>query len=325
MIMRARVSCDAGFGKCRVAARGAAAHGWAMHVTAQNPRLAIALMISATAFIAGTSLLAKMIGTGQLGAPFHPLIITFGRFAFATLALWSAAAVLRPRFGAIHWRLHVMRTTCGWAGVTLMFAAVAYIPLSDATAISFLNPVFAMIFAVFLLRETVGPWRWAAAALSLCGAVILLRPGAGVLELGALIALGSALVLGFEVILIKRLSAREAPLQLLIVNNGIGLMIASVAAAAVWSTPNAAQWAALAGIGVLMAGAQACYLNAMARAEASFVVPFSYATLIFAALYDLVIFGVVPAPISLIGAAVIIAGAALLAWREARLRGKGRA
>lgn len=316
----ARLGREAAKHKAALAARRIEAQRRAMHVTAQNPRLAIALMICATAFIAGTSLLAKMIGTGQLGTPFHPLIITFGRFVFATLALWSVAAMLRPRFGRIHWRLHLTRTTCGWLGVTLMFAAVAYIPLSDAIAISFLNPVFAMIFAVILLRERVGPWRWGAAAISLIGAAILLRPGAGVLELGALIALGSAIILGLEVSFIKRLAAREAPLQLLLVNNGIGLVIASVAAALVWTMPNAQQWAALAGIGVLMAAAQACYLNAVARADASFIVPFSYATLLFAALYDAVIFGVIPGAVSLTGAGVIIAGAALLAWREARAR-----
>jgi drug/metabolite transporter (DMT)-like permease len=54
----------------------------------------------------------------------------------------------------------------------------------------------------------------------------------------------------------------------------------------------------------------------MARADASFVTPFSYLTLVFAALYDAALFGVLPAPLSGLGAATIIAGAALLAWRE---------
>ncbi|MEM9580954.1 MAG: DMT family transporter [Pseudomonadota bacterium] len=288
--------------------------------TEQNHKLAIPLMIVATALIAATSLIAKMIGKGVLGEPFHPLVITFGRFAFATIALWSVAAFLRPTFRSIHWRLHLGRTTSGWIGVTLMFTAVAYIPLADATAISFLNPVFAMVFAILLLGERVGRWRWAAAAISLCGAMILLRPGMGVLEMGALIALGSAMVLGFEVVLIKKLAGREAPFQVLLVNNGIGLVIASLAAALVWTTPTWQQWLALAAIGCLMAAAQACYLNAVARADASFVVPFSYTALLFAALYDSLVFGVVPDALSWTGACVIVAGAALLAWREARAR-----
>ena len=67
-----------------------------------------------------------------------------------------------------------------------------------------------------------------------------------------------------------------------------------------------------------MACAQACFVNGMARAEASFVAPFSYATLIFATLYDFIGFGVIPDWITLIGAAVILSGAAILAWREGR-------
>jgi drug/metabolite transporter (DMT)-like permease len=46
------------------------------------------------------------------------------------------------------------------------------------------------------------------------------------------------------------------------------------------------------------------------------VTPFSYLTLVFAALYDAALFGVLPAPLSGLGAATIIAGAGLLAWRE---------
>lgn len=284
-----------------------------------NPRLAMALMICATAFIAATTLLAKAIGTGALGAPLHPIQITHARFLFAALTLGSAALLMRPHFGPVHLKLHVLRTTCGALGVTLMFASVAFIPLSDATAISFLNPVFAMIFAIFLLGEKVGPVRWSAAGIAMIGALILLRPGSGAIAPGALLALGAALMLGLEVIFIKRLSRSERPFQILLVNNAIGLIISTLAVLTLWELPSLHQWIALAGIGVFMALAQTCFLNSVARADASFVVPFSYATLLFAAAYDAMIFNVIPGATSFLGAGIIIAGAALLAWREARI------
>ena len=284
-----------------------------------NPRLAMVLMICATAFIAATTLLAKAIGTGALGDPLHPIQITHARFLFAALTLGSAALLMRPGFGKVHLKLHILRTTCGAAGVTLMFASVAFIPLSDATAISFLNPVFAMVFAIFLLGEKVGPVRWCAAGIALLGALVLLRPGSGAIAPGALLALGAALMLGLEVIFIKRLTGREKPFQILLVNNAIGLGIATLAVLSVWEPPTPSQWGALAGIGVCMALAQTCFLNSIARADASFVVPFSYGTLLFTALYDAAIFNVIPGATSLLGAGIIIAGAALLAWREARL------
>ncbi len=291
-----------------------------MTLRATNPPVAVAFMLTATAFIAATMLLAKSLGTDTLGPPLHPLQVSHGRFLFAFLAIGTAAAVFRPRIANPHLGLHVGRTLFGWGGVTLMFAAVAFIPLSDATAISFLNPVFGMLLAIPLLGEKVGPWRWLAALTALIGAMILLRPGPGTFQLAGLLALGAAIIMGMELIFIKKLANREPPFQILLVNNTIGLCIATLAVLPVWTMPTSAQWSALASLGILMAAAQACFVNAMARADASFITPFSYVTLIFATFYDLLIFDVWPDWISITGAAIILGGASLLAWRERHLR-----
>lgn len=289
----------------------------------QNNGIAALFITGAGAFIAGSTLFAKSLGTDAFGPALHPLQISHGRFLFAFIALGLAATALRPQFTQIHWRLHLARTSCGWLGVTLMFAAVAFIPLADATAISFLNPVFAMMLAIPLLGERVGPVRWFAAAMALMGALVLLRPTPDSFQPAALLALGAAMVMGVELIFIKKLSGREGPFQILLVNNLIGLGIATAAVLAVWQTPTPTQWALLAAVGVSMAMAQTCFVNGMARADASFVAPFSYATLLFAALYDLLFYDVLPDAISILGAAIIIIGAVTLAIREARLRRPG--
>jgi drug/metabolite transporter (DMT)-like permease len=286
----------------------------------QNNALAAGLIAVATAFIAATTLMAKALGSDALGPPLHPLQISHGRFLFAFLGLSLAVAVLRPSFDRPHWGLHVTRTVFGWGGVTLMFASVAYIPLADATAITFLNPVFAMMLAIPLLGEKVGPVRWFAAAMALFGALILLRPTPDSFQPAALLALMAAMVMGMEVIFIKKLSRVEGPFQILFFNNLIGLVIATIAVIAFWIEPTSAQWAVLAALGLSMALAQTCFVNAMARADASFVAPFSYGTLIFAALYDVIFYTVIPDAVTLLGAAIIIAGAILLALREARAK-----
>lgn len=291
-----------------------------MAKSVQNPALAVVFILCATAFIAATMLLAKFLGTGVLGEALHPLQISHGRFVFAFIALSIAAAVMRPRFDRPNLRLHFGRSFFGWAGVTLMFASVAFIPLPDATAISFLNPVFGMMLAIPFLGETVGRVRWSTAAIALAGAMILLRPSAESLQIGALLALGAAMLMGAELIFIKKLADREAPFQILLLNNAIGLGISTLAVLPVWSMPTGPQWAALAALGVLMACAQTLFINAMARADASFVTPFSYVTLIFAAFYDLVFFSQRPDAVSVLGACVILAGAMLLAWRQARIK-----
>ena len=286
--------------------------------TPEHRPTAIAFMALASSLIAGTTLLAKALGTDTLGPALHPLQITHGRFVFAWIAIATAVAVLRPKINATNLKMHVLRTSFGATGITLMFAAVAFIPVSDATAISFLNPVFAMVLAIAFLGERVGPIRWAAAAAALVGALILLRPGASTFQPAALLALGAAIAMGIEITVIKLLTGREGPLTILFINNSIGITVSTLAVLAVWAAPTPGQWAALAGIGFMMAAAQACFIQSMRRAESSFIVPFSYATLVFAAAYDMAAFGTVPDATSLVGAGVIIAGAAVLAWREGR-------
>ena len=285
---------------------------------AHNPPLAATLIAIACAFIAYTTLAAKILASDQFGPPMNPFQIVFGRYLFAFLVFTAAAILLRPELERPHLPLHLMRTLSGWAGVVLMFASVAYIPLADATAISFLNPVFGMIFAIPLLGEKVGKWRWSAAGIAFVGALILLRPTPDSFQPASLLALGAALVLGFELNIMKMLTRRENPFSILLFNNAIGVIIASIAVVWVWNSPTGVQWMLMASIGCAMAVAQTCFVNAMARADASFVAPFSYGTLIFAAIYDLLFFDAVPDRITILGASVIIAGALLLAWREGR-------
>lgn len=283
----------------------------------QTPAMAALLIIAATAFIASATLIAKMLGTDALGPGLHPLQISQGRFVFAFAALGGIAIALRPKISSPSWGLHLGRTLFGWMGITLMFASVAVIPLADATAISFLNPVFAMMLAIPLLGEKVGRVRWGAAIIAMVGAMILLRPAPTSFQPAALLALGAACVMGMELIFIKKLTGREHVFQILLINNLIGVGLSTLAVLPVWIMPTTAQWGALVLLGLAMAAAQTLFVNGMARADASFVAPFSYATLVFAALYDYFWFTAMPDAITILGAAIILGGAAMLAWREA--------
>jgi len=122
--------------------------------TPPKPLRGAAFMVLATIMIATSTLFAKIAGTSE--PALHPLQVSHARFLFAAVGVALALAVLRPRFARINIRLHLLRTALGWLGVSMMFAAVALIPLPDATAISFLNPIFAMLLAIFVLGEKVG-------------------------------------------------------------------------------------------------------------------------------------------------------------------------
>lgn len=281
-----------------------------------NPLRSALMMLAACALIAATTIIAKVLGTGLGEEPLHPLQVSAGRFIFALLGLMVATAILRPRFQKPAIKLHIGRSFFGWAGISLMFAAVVQIPVSDATAISFLNPVFGMLLAIPLLKEHIGPIRWVAAVIAFIGALILLRPGTSTFDPAALIALLAAICMGIEVVLIKKLTGREAPLQILMINNGIGAIIACTAASFFWISPNPMQWLALASVGFIMLAAQVLFIQSMRSGDASFALPFSYSTLIFATVYDFWIFDVTPGWISILGAVIILSGALLLGWRE---------
>ena len=276
------------------------------------------MMIICCALIAASTFGAKVLGRGEVGAPMHAFQTTFGRYFFALCVLTTAAFFLPVGRPKVSLPLYAARTFCGWAGVSGLFAAAALIQLADATAISFLSPVFAMLLAVMFLGETVGRFRWGAALVALAGGMILLRPGDGALEPGAAIAFGAAVILAIEITLIKRITRVEPVLRFLLITNIMGALMASAAALPVWRPPSLDEWAIMAFVGFSMVSAQILFTASMRIADASFIAPFFYATLIFAALYDAIWFGVIPGSVSITGAALILCGAMVLAWREAR-------
>lgn len=302
-----------------------------------NILFAVALMLGCTLLVAATTLFAKALGNGALGEMVPALMVSQARFVFGfltvALVLLARRAAGRPAWvepagGARRpqWLLHLLRTALGWLGGFLMFSAAVSLPLADANALSFVSPVATMLFAVLLLGEKVGPWRWLAAAIALFGALVLLRPGAGIIQPAALFALGAAATMGLESIVIKRLATTEPPGRTMLINNAMGALIGCGMAAPVFFWPQAGLvWLLLVAMGSVMVSAQVLYLMANQRADASFVAPFWYLTLVWAAGYDIAVFGLWPDAVSVIGAAIIAAGGLLMTWREMRARRLHRA
>ena len=139
---------------------------------------AVRLMTGASALVAATSLIAKTLGLDGLEqAGLHPLQVSAGRFVFAftavSLVLLCVLRV-RPSFSGANWRWHASRSLCGWLGVTALFAAVANMPMAEATSISFLSPLVTMALATLILRERLSLQKLIAAGLALAGAALIL-------------------------------------------------------------------------------------------------------------------------------------------------------
>ncbi|EBA04477.1 hypothetical protein RB2150_08238 [Rhodobacterales bacterium HTCC2150] len=285
----------------------------------QNLPRALQFMVAASALVAVTTLLAKYLGTPTGGdLVIHPFQQSAGRYVFAFFAILCVvvAASFTPKtrlkLTPIHWRLHILRSTLGGLGVTCIFAVASRMPLADATAISFLNPIVTMALAAIMLGESVGIKKWVAAGLALTGAMIILRPGTSAFQMAGLLALAAAFLTGFEAIIVKKLSRVEGTLQILLVNNAIASIGVLFIAMWFWVAPSAAQWGALIALGFVMVTAQAFFLSSMRRADASFVMPVFYSVLVFVVIYDFALFGAWPSIFAVLGSGFIFLGAMLL-------------
>ena len=278
---------------------------------------AVLFMFGAAILVAGTSIMAKTLGlSGDGFEGLHAFQVSAGRyfFGFCTLLTFTLLRpAMRPSFEGTAWPVHAIRALVGWMGVTAMFAAVAAMPIAEATAISFLNPLIAMILAVMFLGENLNAKKLIAAALSIAGAVMILRPGGESFQIAGLYALFAAICMGAEIVIVKRLTDKEPALRILLINNLIGATIALTAASFVWLSPTALQWGLLILLGATMVSAQSMFVQSLKRGEASAVSLVFYSVLVFAALYDALFYGVIPSMIALIGSGLIIGGAIVLA------------
>jgi len=279
--------------------------------------LGVVFMLLASALIAATTLFAKALGLAGM----HSLQVSAGRFLFGFLTLAVFVAIrsdLRPSLAGTPWGLHATRSAFGWLGVSCMFAAVALMPLAEATAISFLNPIVTILLACLLLKESFGLRKTVATLLSLVGAMVIIQPGTEAFQLAALVALAAAFFMGAEGMLIKKLSGTEPPLRILLVNNGIGAVIALTAAASVWQWPTPEQWLLMAGLGAVMVTAQACFIQSMKRAPATVVMPAFYSILAFSAVYDVLFFAIWPTATTILGGVLIVVGALFVVFSKPR-------
>lgn len=78
-----------------------------------NAAAAAGLTLLSSAFIAGTTLLAKSLATGALGPPLPALQISHGRFLFAFLVIGGVFLVRGQRLEKPAFRMHFGRSFFG--------------------------------------------------------------------------------------------------------------------------------------------------------------------------------------------------------------------
>ena len=286
----------------------------AVATDAPAPVKGVLWMLVSAAALAGLTGVVRHMSAGL-----HPFEIAFFRSFFGLLIL--APWLMRSGLGVLRTKrlgLYTMRCALGAATMLMWFTAISMVPLADAVALGFTSPLFVILGAALFLGEVVRGRRLGATLCGFAGALIILRPGSGVLDLGAVLVLLSAVTLAGANLSVKELSRTE-PVQAIVTYMVIFMVpLTFIPALLVWQTPTPAQLAELLGLAAVATLGNYAMTRAVAVADASSVMPYDYARLPFAALIGFFVFGETSDAATWIGAGVIAVASLYLAHHESK-------
>ena len=256
----------------------------------------------------------------QVSTDLHAFEIVFFRNLFGSLVIlpWFVKhgwAPLRTRRLSIH----IIRVGVSVTSIFTFYMALIEAPLAQVTALSFLGPIIGAFFATLFLGEVVRLRRWLAIFLGFAGTIVVLRPGFGAIEYGAMLALVSAVGWGVSMTITKFLSKTESTITIISYNIVLMTPLALITALFVWEWPSWTQLAWLAAIGLLTTTASLGFTQAIKESAINVVMPIDYFRLIWIAIIGFVFYGEVPTIYTWIGGTMIFASATYIACRESVL------
>lgn len=230
-------------------------------------------------------------------------------------------------FGPSHgwWRLFVtrrpgtqlVRSFLLLASTSLFFTALGFVPLADATAVSFTSPLLVAALAGPMLSERVGLGHWLAIAAGFLGALVLIRPGAEGANPYLGLVIGSSICYAVYQVLTRRVAGHDRPETSVTYSALVGTLVLSATVPFYWRPPGRlSHWLILLALGLLGGLGHYCVAQALRLAPVSIVSPFHYVQLVAAAAVGYLAFGDVPSAWMWVGAAVITASGLYIAWRE---------
>jgi drug/metabolite transporter (DMT)-like permease len=212
-----------------------------------------------------------------------------------------------------------IRAIIGTLSLVTTFYAYSLMPMADATALLFSASLFIPVLGVIFLKETVGPYRWAAVGIGFIGVVIMSRPSGDVYTLGIIVCLVAALMHAILQIIVRYLGRYESTETIAFYFFVIGLILTALPLPFIAVRPTLAEVPLLVGVGLSGAAAQWLLTFAFRNAKAAIITVFNYSSIVWATLFGWMIWNEWPLPAVMLGAAIVIASNILMIWRESRL------
>ena len=256
--------------------------------------------------LAGTGYTLASVCTRELSSEYSTAQLAFMRAVIAIAFVMPM--ILRNGLSVMSttvFPMHVLRACLTYGGMMCWFYAVGVIPVSDYTALLYIQPIFTILFAMLILREPAGPRTWGAIAVAFVGALIILRPGFQEINLGMIAALATGLLFAGVNTTMKFLSRTDSPAVIVAYVSFLMLVFSAVPAWFYWTDPLWRDMPLILGIGVFALLGQYSITRAIAVAEARIIQPFDFSRLITAAIIGWIVFGESSDLYTWIGALVI--------------------
>ncbi len=278
--------------------------------------------------IVGTSIVPVMDAIAkQLGESLSPLLITWGRFFFqclimgAYLLIIKGPASLRPKLPWIHCArglLLAFATLC-------FFWSLQHLPLADAIAIFFIEPMVLTLLSAYFLKESIGWHRRLAVIAGFVGALFIIRPTGDSFTPYAFLPVAAAFFFAGYMTLTRAYANVDHPATMQFASGlGAALVLSLILLLFMAfphhpfapQIPTLYEWSGLLGIGVIAALGHVLVVMAVNRAPASVLAPFGYVEIIAATLLGWLFFNDWPDLYSWVGIGIIVSSGCYVFYRE---------
>lgn len=184
-------------------------------------------------------------------------------------------------FGKNHKWL-MIRGVAGIVALWLYFSCIQQMPLASAVAIQYTSPIFAALFAVFLLGERMNRWKWLFFLLSMTGVFLIKGIDNRVSFEYLLAGIFSAMMSGIAYNAVRKLNVQEHPLVIILYFPMVALPIAGIYSAMNWVNPKGYDWALVLLMGLATQAGQYCMTRAIQLEKLQRVTFLNYAGILFA-------------------------------------------
>lgn len=213
--------------------------------------------------------------------------------------------------------VQTLRAQISVVGTLCMVISLNHLTLATANAIFYAAPVIVMVLAVVLYRERLTPASLTAVVCGFVGVLIILRPAD--IQWQSLAAIGVALSLASNVLLIRKLPGEQTPMQMLLVMHVLMLPVLLVISLFSWQPIPASAWLGALGSSFFILCYNLTVLIAYRWAEANKITSSEYTGMVWAILGGWLIFGEIPDMPLLIGSSLIVLPLVWLAISEQRM------